>query len=347
MNTNKKILFIRLDKIGDLICTLPIDQVFSSSTQSNLTANTQVEWFISPGLKSLMDLTLPPRTVTELDKKFSFANLKKFSQKIKSFKPDAIIAIQSPWWVGLIAFLMQVPLRVAVRSRWDSFLFYNHALRQKRSQSVQHEYEYNLDLALYTYKILNPESTIDTDFFKKQIVHFNLKEKKEFADLKNKKFIVIHPGMAGSALNWPQNKYNDYIENFIKQNSDISIVITGTKSDEPYLNQIYAKWHQHPQLIWLNEKLSLIELLHVLAQAEAVIAPSTGVLHLAASLEVPTHGIYSPVKVHHPKRWGARGAHVKLYLPPPEKTDTDCMSFISLPIQLNKLKNIEPNTDKI
>ena len=65
MNTNKKILIVRLDKIGDLICTLPIDQVFTQD---------QVQWVISPGLLPITQTAYPKRNAVELGSKFSFLN---------------------------------------------------------------------------------------------------------------------------------------------------------------------------------------------------------------------------------------------------------------------------------
>jgi ADP-heptose:LPS heptosyltransferase len=62
-------------------------------------------------------------------------------------------------------------------------------------------------------------------------------------------------------------------------------------------------------------ELSPPELLNLLSQAKSVLAPSTGVLHLAASLEVPVFGIYSPKKQEQAKRWGPKGPSVTIFTP--------------------------------
>jgi ADP-heptose:LPS heptosyltransferase len=56
------------------------------------------------------------------------------------------------------------------------------------------------------------------------------------------------------------------------------------------------------------------ELVQLLAYAEYVLVPSTGVAHIAASLGTPVKGIYSPVTVHHPTRWAARGPDVEIIM---------------------------------
>lgn len=330
MNTNKKILFIRLDKIGDLVCTLPMDQVFAQDPTS------EIEWLISPGLKTIVDHAWPARHLTELDKKFNWKNIKTYWQVLRRFKPHAVICIQTPWWVGALSWLVQVPFRFAVKSKWDSFLFYNFALRQHRSLSTEHEYHYNLQLAAYAHQLMTRSRSESFASYKDDYLHLQVPLKKTFSFLENKAFIVLHPGMAGSALNWPQKKYIDYIKNFLEHNVDVNIAITGTKNDEPYLNEIRAAYGSHHQVIWLDGKLDMPDLLQLLAQAQAVIAPSTGVLHLAASLGVPTHGIYSPITPHHPRRWGARGPHVHLYVP--KSKDENCMNEIEIPFLLSQLK---------
>ena len=54
--------------------------------------------------------------------------------------------------------------------------------------------------------------------------------------------------------------------------------------------------------------LGLEEYIGMLSLARAVVAPSTGPVHIAAALGVPrVAGIYSPVPAHHPHRWGPLG----------------------------------------
>jgi ADP-heptose:LPS heptosyltransferase len=83
------------------------------------------------------------------------------------------------------------------------------------------------------------------------------------------------------------------------------VVITGTAQDEPYLAPLRKQLSQSSSdLLWLDGKLSPQELLFILSKARLVVAPSTGVLHLAASLGTPCVGLYADEPAFHPKRWG-------------------------------------------
>ena len=127
--------------------------------------------------------------------------------------------------------------------------------------------------------------------------------------LEAQKYFVVHPGMAGSALNWPMKNYIFLIEQLLSQHV---VAVTGTASDEPWLGEIKKKFTGHVNFRMLQGQLSANELLTVLKQARSVLAPSTGVLHLAASLGTPCIGIYSPVQVQKSLRWKARGENVKI-----------------------------------
>ncbi len=297
----KKVLLIRLDKIGDLICTLPADQVIDSNTYD-------VIWALQKGMGAIADLAIKKRTYFELDKADPKKSALKLRELLKQIKPDVAISFQAPWWVHYELFRARVPLRSGVKSQWHSFLFLNKALRQKRSQALKHEFDYNLELVQNTFS-LKPT---------RDFIHFDIATPKDLSalgkhNLTPKKYIVVHPGMTGSALNWTQKQYIEYItEQILKYKR---VVISGTPGDEPYLTEIREALGTNPNVTWVQSKLNMNELVQVLSQAEFVVVPSTGVAHIAASLGVPVHAIYSPVQVHHPKRWAARGPQVQIHLP--------------------------------
>ena len=301
----KKVLLIRLDKIGDLICTLPADQILNETLYD-------VTWVIQKGLGPIVELGRKNRKYFELDKSTPKQSAQQLTQFLKALNPDVAISFQCPWWVNFTLYRADVPIRSGVKSQWHSFIFLNHAIRQKRSRSEKHELEYNLDLVRHT---LNPKENnnflyfeitkpLNTDILKKY-------------NLEPSKYVVIHPGMMGSALNWPQAEYIQYIYSVIEKG--LHVVITGTAPDEPYLTEIKKEFfkqnndeNSNPNITWLQSKLTIKELVQVLAYSNYVLAPSTGVAHLAASVGAHVIGLYSPIRVHHPKRWGPRGPHVEI-----------------------------------
>ncbi len=57
--------------------------------------------------------------------------------------------------------------------------------------------------------------------------------------------------------------------------------------------------------------MSIRELAAILSWADLVVTNSTGPLHLAVALGVPTVSVYSPLPTRHPARWGPYPAYVE------------------------------------
>ncbi len=301
----KKAVFIRLDKIGDLISTLPCDQIRGLESYN-------ITWVIAKGLAFIPEHSVPKRRYFELDKKKPWRSFWSLYKILKtsgngSGKVDLAISFQAPWWVSLAMFCAGIPSRVGRISQWHSFLFFNRGLRQSRSESFKHEVEYNADLVGRAIDIKSPacpvlklQNSASTETLKK-------------FDLSAKKYFVIHPGMAGSALNWPVKKYIELIDNLLNENH--TVVMTGTAADEAWLSEIKIKFNIRKNFCNLQNRLNSNELLSILENAKSVFAPSTGVLHLAASLGTKSIGVYSPIKVQKSTRWRARGDDVTIFEP--------------------------------
>jgi ADP-heptose:LPS heptosyltransferase len=306
-----RLLLIRLDRIGDLVLTLPVDQSLSSQWKT--------DWWIPQGLGFVTSGADPFRAAKELSKSITFKAFFSLFRELRRTHYDAAIVFHAPGWVSLLLWLARIPIRGGVKSQWHSFLFLNRAIRQKRSRAEMSELEYNYQLvenifdlqigslSRETLVLRGLEGTVGTDFFNK----FKLQP---FA------YSVVHPGMGGSALNWPTDRYAELIER-LSQNE--TVVITGTKGDAAYLaplrdrlekNSSAHKASGHP-IVWLDGKINGPELITTLANARTITAPSTGVMHLAASTGRPTLGIFSPVRVQHPKRWGPHGNVVATLVP--------------------------------
>jgi ADP-heptose:LPS heptosyltransferase len=94
----------------------------------------------------------------------------------------------------------------------------------------------------------------------------------------------------------------------------------------------------------LVDELKPFELLDLLSQARSLVAPSTGVLHIAASLGTRVLGIFSPRLVESPVRWGPKGAITHVLVPPlleREKISADVMSRITVDQIYDALMELE------
>lgn len=320
MNSVKPVaVLIRLDKIGDLVSTLPVDELQPLQEYD-------IQWVVSRDLGFVPDHAVPPRKYIELNRKEKWEGFVCLFRFLSETKPKVAISFQAPWWVSLALWISRVPLRGGTRSQWHSFLFLNRSLRQRRSLALQHEADYNRDLVYYSLhkqtesaRFVAPIS-VPTPILRLEPHH---EVKVEKWELSPRQYVVIHPGMAGSALNW---KIKNYLTLIRETKKNHVVVVTGTLADEPWLVEIKKEFRGDSQVKILQNSLSSAELLCVLAHAKAVVAPSTGVLHLTASLGVRAIGIYSPVRVQSPTRWRARGSQVVVLAPKVQcPADFECL----------------------
>lgn len=320
----KKALMIRLDRMGDLILTLPCDQLISDQYE--------VHWLIPQGLDFVVASSEPSREFTAFSSQWSWSNFTKLRQLIDRVRPEVSVSFHVPWWVNLALWLGRVKTRGGVLSQWHSYLFLNKGLRQKRSQCDFHEMEYNYQLTEYVFGLkINREKWLS----------LKLKER-EYESLQfdvNQNYFVVHPGMGGSALNWSSESYAALVDRLSEK---ATVVITGTQNDEPYLMPLKTLLKNNHKVVWLDKQLNGYQLLKLLKNANANIAPSTGVLHLSASLGAPSIGIYSPIKVHQESRWGPKGEVTATFTPKvkcpahQERNDFDdnlCTCMNNLPVE--------------
>lgn len=324
-------LFVRVDRIGDLVLSLPADGQFGEIENEG---ERDVDWWTSEGLGFIGDHAVPRRRVREMKTKVRFQEFKTILREVKARKYQTAVVLHAPWWMSALLWLARVPNRIGPRSQWHSFLFLNKGVRQKRSLAETSEFEYNMRVM----DTLTDRPAISRAPLKLQVdPEWKALTLHKF-DLTDRKYSVVHPGMRGSARNWPTSHYISWIQEASKEET---IVITGTATDESVLEPIRQALEGARGIVWLNGKLSGPQLLHVLDGARCVMAPSTGVAHLAASLGRPVIGLYSPVKVQHPTRWAPQGEAVQVLVPEVECPGKnacvgqtcpqyDCMNRISL-----------------
>ncbi len=89
----------------------------------------------------------------------------------------------------------------------------------------------------------------------------------------------------------------------------LSFVVTGGPGED-YQTIMIDQMHRVPVFIAAGS-VSVRELAALYSCADLVVTNSTGPLHLAVALGVPTVSIYSPLATCHPQRWGPYPAYVE------------------------------------
>src|SRR6476661_10894263 len=108
---NVDIVLVRMDKIGDLVVSLPVDEhpVFGGR---------RVQWFISKGMGFIADQAAPKRQAVEFKRGFSPFEFFRMVRWLKVHNPQTIVLLHCPWWVSMAAWWAGVPERMGRKSQW-------------------------------------------------------------------------------------------------------------------------------------------------------------------------------------------------------------------------------------
>ncbi|MFA6569819.1 MAG: glycosyltransferase family 9 protein [Bacteroidota bacterium] len=298
----EKIAVVRTDRLGDMVLTLPMCMALKKELPS-----AKVVLIARSYAKSILKNCPAIDDVLFIDE---------FPNGIKSiFSENKFSAVFYPrprfkeCWAG---FRVGISLRVGTSYRYYSFLF-NHRIKDHRKNAEFHEAEYNTRMVS---SVLGKQ--VETELVRPYVSPESVEEleliaKKAGLDL-SKKYIIIHPGSGGSSRNWKAESFG-VLANLIMDKYGFQTVITGSEEE-----QIYCDISEKlcPNSVNLCGKLSLEQLISLISRASILTANSTGVLHIAAALDIPVLGLYPNTPHLSAKRWGPY-CKKSLTISPPDK----------------------------
>ncbi len=317
-----RILVARTDRIGDVALSLPVfaslRKAFPKAIICALTRN-----YTREILEERDDVD----EIISFDSKSSQIPLRSFTglvSKIKEMKFDVGIALYLNFSVSLLLAMSRVPRRLGPATK-AAQIFLTDKVKQHRSKGKRHEADHNLDL-------LKPLSVAPVrraviDVAEPGLVAFKRNE--------GRPLIGVHPGHGGSSRNWPEDSYAELIASLSSSGCDV--VVTGSAIERELVLRVVKRSGVKSQ-VYLGAD-GLKELACALAGLDVFIGPSTGPLHIASAVGTPVVGLYCPIFVCLPARWGPIGSNDIALTPDVEPCDRcvnekcahyDCMETISV-----------------
>ena len=306
------VLIVRTDRLGDTILASPTWQALKEHRR-----DIEISLLIREDLLPLFRhdpslarvFTLPAEEERDIGR---------LSRELSSRNFDALIALYVDRDVARLIRRLPVPLKIGPLSKPRTWFLFNRPVRQGRSRSHRHEADFN---GLLLRELGVPYQPRPPRIF---LPPANEKDDRALATRlppgkDSLPLIVVHPGMGGSAGNWPAARYRELIDDLLHEGS-ATVVVTGTAADGKYLGTIPGI--RHPRLVNMVGELNLVELGLLLRRASVFVGPSTGPMHFATALDTPVVTLFCPVRVQHPRRWGPYHARGTTFLPPvdcPEK----------------------------
>ncbi|TNH07021.1 glycosyltransferase family 9 protein [Testudinibacter sp. TR-2022] len=298
----KKILVVRNDKLGDFMLAWPSFAMLKKSIP-----NSQIIALVPAYTADLARLCPSiDQVIIDAGKNGNKAAQAQTLQAIREKQFDAVINLFSDRYNAVLMWKARIPYRLAPATKIIQFL-YNKRIKQRRSQSLKPEYQYNLDLiraflqdqGISACEVQAPYLTFSTQEFAQQ--------KQKLVDLlglqQDKKWIFVHAGSGGSANNLNLLQYAEIVQGLVQQ-LPCQIILTAGPGEQEKAEQLANLTQLSTERVKIYAKNDgLVDFARTLACADLFIAGSTGPLHLTAALNGLTVGFFPSKRSAKALRW--------------------------------------------
>ncbi len=301
-----RILVARPDRIGDVVLSLPVlDALRQHWPQAYLAM------LVRRYTRSVPDRNPCVDAVIEDDPETGGGGMAGFLAQVRRLRAhrfDTALMLLPTMRHAWMFFLAGIPRRFGVGRTIYQTVTFTRSVSRGGYVPLRHESDYCLDLA----RVLGaPEpggrAMIEVEEQEK------LAARALLGRTEGVPVIGIHPGNGRNAPNWTAERYGALAKR-LQDRHGAKIVVTGSAEEVPLGRSILASL-DGPALS-LAGRLSLDELIAVIGELDLLVSSSTGPMHLAGALGVPTVSVFCPLPARSPERWRPLGGRDLNLLPP-------------------------------
>jgi len=213
---------------------------------------------------------------------FGFSERRKLAKKLESEHYQRCFVLPNSWKSALIPFLAKIPNRIGWRGEWRYGLLNDVRVLDKQRYPLMVE-RY---LALANEKDAPIPSIRPSLVAEKQNTELALSKYELTLD---KPILVLCPGAEfGPSKRWPEEHYAAFANSYILKGWQVWIF--GSAKDTEVAKKIQAQTQN--QAIDLTGRTSLGDAIDLMSLAKLVLTNDSGLMHIAAALDVPLVAAY-------------------------------------------------------
>ena len=324
MGTPLRILVARTDKLGDFMLTWPAVALLRQALPE-----ARIDLLVSGAVEE-MARACPYVGEVIVDRG---QTLRSIVGEVRRNRYDSALALFVTGRVGMIFMAARIPYRLTPATKVAQFLF-NQRLIQRRSRSEQPEHAYNSDLVrrcLADHGIHCPPAPRPPYLrFGRDALGFSAADLRErYGIPAGSGLVVIHPGSGGSAKNLSTAQYAR-LGNALGCADSLFILVTAGPGERKQAEEVSRGITAHATAVHESRE-GLVAFARVLAVTDMFISGSTGPLHIAGALDVPTVGFYPRRISSTALRWQTTNSEDRrLAFSPPASADEVDMSAIDV-----------------
>lgn len=286
LNTIKRVLLVLTTGLGDAILSTP---VFPNLRKALPEAD--IRLFCRDGWQSLFEND--PNLNGVIGYKGKYRAFFETISNLRDFAPDLTLVLHGndPDILPL-AYLAgsRYILRIPTSQTRYPFLLSNRDRKQDATTTPGLHYIENRLRILDTLGIATLER--NPKIYLAQPVRDEVKRKLQSMLAPNTRYWAFHAFAADAYKVWPLDKARELLQSTLASIPDLSVVLTGSNADRDALTQLTAGLPAN-RVANIAGQFSLAETAACIADAEFLVGPDTGILHLAAAVDTPTIALYA------------------------------------------------------
>ncbi|MFC1629035.1 glycosyltransferase family 9 protein [Gemmatimonadota bacterium] len=309
----RKILMIRIDRIGDLILSTPAVRAVKETFP-----NARLDLLINGYTRDLVDgIPAIDRVLVDgtdhLDDDY-----------------DLALVLHPGFRKNRLAYRSGAPVTIGYTGSGGGF-YLTRQQRDDRATRVRHEVESALEIAALagcasddTKLMISTTAEGDAEaeeFFSRQGIGGTV--------------VAIHPGARQEYIRWKKEGFATVADTLIRED-DVTVLLTGSTGEQSLVEEVAGLMEEEPVIAC---GLPLTTFISLIGRCQLFLGNSTGPMHIAAALGVPVVAVFGathPLDSHH--EWGPWGAGHLVVAPDPSEieahpeacTPWDCVELIDV-----------------
>jgi len=287
----QSILIIAPHWIGDAVSTQPLLanlKVLYPDSKINILAS---NW-VAPVYRACSEVHEVIEAKFE-HKKLQWKLRKEIAKEIEAKNYQACFVLPNSFKSALIPWLANIPFRIGYRGELR-FGLINLALDNPSKVNRPPMVEHYLVLS----QLLKDDESIPLDKFVPKLnvsgaAKQQVGQKLQDANINRDSIYAICPGAEyGPSKRWPTEHFAVLAQQLIKQNSNNQIVLLGGKNDYSLAQEITSQSKLVSNIHNWCGNTSLDEAIALIGMSKAVVSNDSGLMHIAAALQIPQVAIF-------------------------------------------------------
>lgn len=280
----RKILLIRLRRIGDVVMTTPAVQVLRHKyPQAHIT------YAIEEPYQELMEGHPDIDEILVIPSKMGYIDFLSHIKSIRRKKYDALIDLHGGPRAFLLTLFSRAKLKIGHRLKYKH-RFYHLTIPRLSEKGMLHSVENHVKLvnALGIDPKTIPSLQLPAS---KQAHRERANELLTENNLQKQRYVCLHIGAGNEFRDWGRKNLQEFIR-LLNQIPDLAVLLIGGTEDHPVANRLLES--NTNNVASLVGQLNLLELRELISQASLFIGPDSGPMHIAASTTTPIVAYFGP-----------------------------------------------------